>query len=863
MASPIFETRNSQPDSIGEMEIYPVGRGALDISDDAIRRIEGLEKTTSNPTKRIVPDILLTQLHPDQRERVVSENLHVPEFNSIDPERDGLEDFVMGPTSVGKEFVTSASTERNTTDLQLEDMALQAFYDGRNDLAIKYFSEIKDRSAVYLQMETVISQMVANRDFEDALRLAELIIDTVEREKELVYIKAEQKRYAPTGTGDLEDGDREALEADFGAFPKKEEGRVVNLKIIREPDHIEADEEKLNMSPDAPSAVDIAMRKTDNLVDTKTVPPEVPPVVESGATNPPNQPELGVRNENMEANFEALREARDAYATAYAEWEYQTRNSTKLWKKTMFALGASKPAPERLTLRTSTLEDAREEYLKARVACGKATSNTYKENYERITEEELLLQDAIQKARESREASDAENKKMADEMLSKGSVDKVMDKMADTSFGKMLRRANNVWLKVPGKTIMFSTTLVAGGTLFAGAGLGGAAFVGGMRVARAGASILGSQLAGIGLGKYFDKKNETADELNTREYAGAINEKNFAEWEAKKLQQFENNRNLKRRQNAIKVGAMVSVGGATALSSGSILNSIFGTPSVEGVVGTVTEQQQVEKPVLESVSKFNNIVEPKAAVFEANTDVTPSDFDSQIHALKSDILSKYHGEQVPLEVQKNILDVPTDKLLERFQLVDNAHNASAGNVGGRIAYENGKVVYEQAGIKTDLYDPNSEIGSKQFSKIVIGDPSIEIKPTVHEELLGDPVTTADELKPTDPSFGTTEIQSQEPVLVDESKIDISGEDSVKMGETILEQSFEGGKISLIHGTPTDPNHISMVLNGKEFAVGVVKNGITKFVIHPELKGGWFTTTVYERAYDVMQKKISAEAVRIK
>jgi hypothetical protein len=92
-------------------------------------------------------------------------------------------------------------------------------------------------------------------------------------------------------------------------------------------------------------------------------------------------------------------------------------------------------------------------------------------------------------------------------------------------------------------------------------------------------------------------------------------------------------------------------------------------------------------------------------------------------------------------------------------------------------------------------------------------------------------------------------------MVDETKIGV--------GETVLEQAFEGGKISVIHGTPTDPNHISMVLDGKEFAVGTVKYGVPNIAVLPEFKGGWFTSTVYERAFDAMKSRMRPEVLGIK
>jgi hypothetical protein len=577
------------------------------------------------------------------------------------------------------------------------------------------------------------------------------------------------------------------------------------------------------------------MKKTDYLVETKApiTPPESPTTSE---TLSPDVPRDNVESkESVEADLESLRVAREKYATAYTEWEYKTQNSTKLWQKTMFALGASKPAPERLTLRTTELEDAREEYLKAREKCGKKSSRTYKENYERATEEKLLLEEAIQQSRENRENSDEQNRKLSDELNQKSPYDK---------FTEMLGRAKNFWVKdlTPGKRILISSTLLAGGTLFAGAGLGGAAVIGGMRVARAGAGILGAQVTGLGLGKYFENKNATNEELDLKEYAGTIDETNFAEVEAKRLQEFENSMNTKRRQNVAKIGAMAAVGGATVLTSGAYFNAATDT-STENFLDKSNPQEVPVKVAVKSVSP-----EDLTAV-DGKTDLISSDLVQEVHSLKADILAHYHDGAVPEAIRKNIMDVPTDKLLEKFHLVDAEHNSSAGSVaGGRILFENGKVVYEQSGISRDLYDPNIEIGQKAYSNVDFGaSKGIEIEPEpipAKNVLTGEPLTPLEDIKASEPVINATNHE------VDQ------------VGETLLEQSFEGGKISVIHGTPGDPNRISMLFDGKEFAVGSIKDGIPKIAVLPELKGGWFTSTIYERAFDAMKSRINPDTLGI-
>jgi len=846
MVSPTFENNNTN--EFGGMEIYPGGRGGqIDLSDDAIRKIEDGIATPAVP-KPVVHSKLFEQLAPED---MAEAKKVLNEFDASTPR----------PTDLAFDSVPK-KLERNTTDVQLEEMALQAFYDGRTDLTIKYFSEIKDREAVREQIETIVEKLVTLKEYEDALKLSNLIFDEASREMEVRHIKAEQAKNAPTFNGEYEEDDDHT---------DIEDGRRVNINIVRSPEpkvdltslNSEGDMEEEKVLPSAidvamaktnsfvepkgissevspadkniPTAIELAMKKTDYLVETKApiTPPESPTTSE---TLSPDVPKDNVESkESVEADLESLRVAREKYATAYTEWEYKTQNSTKLWQKTMFALGASKPAPERLTLRTTELEDAREEYLKAREICGKKSSRTYKENYERATEEKLLLEEAIQQSRENRENSDEQNRKLSDELNQKSPYDK---------FTEMLGRAKNFWVKdlTPGKRILISSTLLAGGTLFAGAGLGGAAVIGGMRVARAGAGILGAQVTGLGLGKYFENKNATNEELDLKEYAGTIDETNFAEVEAKRLQEFENSMNTKRRQNVAKIGAMATVGGATVLTSGAYFNAATDT-STENFLDKSNPQEVPVKVAVKSVSPED------LTVVDGKTDLISSDLVQEVHSLKADILAHYHDGAVPEAIRKNIIDVPTDKLLEKFHLVDAEHNSSAGSVaGGRILFENGKVVYEQSGISRDLYDPNIEIGQKAYSNVDFGASKgieIELEPIPAKNVLtGEPLTPLEDIK------------ASEPV------INAINHEVNQVGETILEQSFEGGKISVIRGTPGDPNRISMLFDGKEFAVGSIKDGIPKIAVLPELKGGWFTSTIYERAFDAMKSRINPDTLGI-
>lgn len=70
-----------------------------------------------------------------------------------------------------------------------------------------------------------------------------------------------------------------------------------------------------------------------------------------------------------------------------------------------------------------------------------------------------------------------------------------------------------------------------------------------------------------------------------------------------------------------------------------------------------------------------------------------------------------------------------------------------------------------------------------------------------------------------------------------------------IGPTPMAETFEGGKIYVSYHLPQDPNHVRILLNGKEIANGELVNGVPKISLNPGLKSGLFySDNAYERAF---------------
>lgn len=107
-------------------------------------------------------------------------------------------------------------------------------------------------------------------------------------------------------------------------------------------------------------------------------------------------------SKNLESIEAELDKARDEYAREYVDWEYKTRHSKTMFKKTMASLGSVvKTMPDKFSLKTTALEDALDEYNKAKERAGEV--GLVAEN-KTLLNERFNLDDRMQFYREEKEA---------------------------------------------------------------------------------------------------------------------------------------------------------------------------------------------------------------------------------------------------------------------------------------------------------------------------------------------------------------------------------------------------------------------------------------------------------------------------
>jgi len=545
-------------------------------------------------------------------------------------------------------------------------------------------------------------------------------------------------------------------------------------------------------------------------------------------------------------------------------------------------------------------------------------------------------------------------------------------------------------------TVVFGAGMFGGLGILGAASFSGMRAV--KSIGRSAAGVATSLGAGRVVDVVYDSKNERSKNTAFKKYLSEINFDNFDEKEKEIMKFLDEEKDEKKRQMLKKALVMGLAAGATNVGIG-IADSIYGvkspilteqpkiSPNVSDVSPNTPEINYLDKlpeapttpevsidnstsPVLpnglelkpESVGELESgssaVEAVPTDVPEAKVNLSSKGFIQDIHKLKAEILAEYHDKPIPEAVQTKILSVPSAKLAEQLGLYDGAHNASGvGLKGEQLIFKDGGIFYGGInGEEKSLFNPltgevhkfagefvSAEVPDVPEKVVDLSSSGVATTDTVSgnssgtEELLGDPITTADEIKLTDPSLGVSEVPVEQPVVltneqnlnietnipkndvVPDLKIPVDGGKSVdvmslggqrvvtfeglpigheeggllalddsfqdgpenaqvrgvfakafegtvrdSLGPRPIAESFEGGKIYVSFGVPTDPEKVRILLNGKEIAVGTLKNGIPEVEIHSELKRPWYLSdSVYERAFKHINELVKTGSFNFK
>ena len=890
------------------------------------------------------------------------------------------------------------------SDTDLRDEGLKAYLAGDVSSALGYFERVKNNKLIHITLDTLIRESLDSRNFAEARKFASLINDSEISNKYVEDIDEQEARFAPTPTGNLDQSDTDALNKNFGgpsvsnninkanvvrgAIPAEPLTVIDTMKdeVISDDDYdkftrtgeVSSDilndivqriikgeettprqhavyEEKRNgdkieallrehipvTPPTIPSAVDLAMKKTEGVV-SEAVAPQQEAV--------PSTPVVEVRvesNDDLDANLER---AREEYATLLTEWKKERREKSSKFAKMMSDLGSDK--------RLEDLDESKE-LLDARNSYNEAKRKKSQKLFEKIKvvpnqdQKPLGIQEAL--AQSDREAFFAEVEREINTLEAKvvegmpafykpavEKASKIWDKLPDSA--KTI--ATNRWVRMTVSAALVSGVVVTFGLAGAGAGLASLTLG---RATRAAVGGFASQPAAWVADKVSNKIN-----LNKRkDFVEGIDvqfsPENLERTE-KEIEDFlKGEKSRKNIQKVSKIGAMLATGGLTYAGLDSLVN---GSVPSSGLIDNLNKPK-VSPEVLNSGNKLENLEQFKPALNSeissgAGTKVELSSlgFIKDLHNLKADILSEYHEGTIPELLKVKVMDKTPIELAKQFGFYDPEHNASAmGLKGESLSLDSsGNLFYERLNgtkqlifdVKTGEIHPYTEelvsapLPSSPVQNIENADASVDVP--IH-----DPILNVDETELTDLSSGVKEIAVEEPIVltneenlnikpsvsenesISSLKIPIANGKSVdvmdlggqrvvtfeglpigheeggllvldekfqdgtenapvrgvfakafeatvkdSMGPRPIAESFEGGKIYVSFGVPTDPEKIRILLNGKEIAYGLIKNGVPKVEMLLELKRPWYLSdSVYERAFKHMDKLIKTGAFNFK
>ncbi len=795
-------------------------------------------------------DILRGQLDPEEREKIFSS--------------------ARRPTEIIDMEVAS------NPDSESEDHVLEKINHARADkdfsTVYELVKKIDDDALMLTVVRGVVADLVDVPDYDTAKKFVFLIKDPDIYARELSYILEHQNDV----NNPLED-----FEPQFIANEKKEtsnealansddemvdfkpdiDSAVNQIKIKKFPnkttgteyidtetgDFVSKEKVEDNSERDIPTAVELAMKKADELVsksDTTPAPEVVPPI-----------PVVEASGKSAEEINEGIEKTREEYASQLVEWKNQIRSKKSKFRKVLADLGVDKQLPS---------EEEPKELVEARKAYTEAKKAKYKD----------YLVDEIQTPnRDQRPLGllDAEvNSKRYDLMDMLDSEDEAFGKRISDALPPlekgMLGKGLDMWRAMPRyQRIAISSGLAMTAGLIGGAGVGAAAVYGGMRAGRAVLGTLGAQGVAGAMGSKYEDKNASDKKEALSTYTKNIDLDNFDRKEKERMDFVERKQKEMKRQTLKKGLAMAATVGVTNLgltidgpSAGSMGKDINlpgkGTLNVPNDYGNIDKYlekldntKSAVKETLTSDNQLDNLEQFKPVVESsiekvAETEVlpVPETVIKGLHNLKAEIMSEYGGE-VP-ESLKPIMDKTPKELATIFDL----NNPANIDFDPSLASENisvgsdGNVYYEhQDGSKQTLFD--SKAGKfYRFDGTVASETSTTPLATSGTEVLeGDPIFKTEAVSVLDVKDTTDEEIAREAIervsIPEESEVAIADEKPVAVPGEVDDRISVGGDKSVEVLTVGENKFVSY--EGMRIGQEITQNGKKLFVLDDNFQDG--------------------------
>ncbi len=744
--------------------------------------------------------------------------------------------------------------------------ARNSFDAGKIEEAVGYIRDIQDEDIKINLIGDIVEECVKRKDFNLARRFLNNIPDDKYRFELEAWMKSIELGFSPKPQVEVPKADATETK--------------IPIKISRDED--------LTLQQDTASVLPAA----DLNLKEKRPEPLGEKLVEKEEV--PLGPKTSEEQSEVDRRLEAeLIVARDEYVRQYVDWEYKTRNSKRLFARTLLDLGVTKAPPERLSLKTSALDEAREEYLKAKAKSSMNIVGDREKLLGSLLDERLILDFKKQERREEKERLDREFANQEE----KSKLGKVFEKSA-----QILKKSWGAWTKLPiEERLAVSTAIMAsGGLVFGTLTLAGVAGYSAVRVAGAAGGMLTGQLTGLGVDKLQRRGDEKRLKKLSEEYSRELNPDNVMAKEEALLHDLEKEKNLKNRQRLYKAGAMIGAGAAVGIGTNIGISHL---KEAAANMDSSLDLPKVPKPPSPSIDTISGKNIPDQ-IHSASVEVSPKGSIRTIHDFQAKIAEQYGGaDHVPEEIKRNLLDRSDVELAKQFKFYDPKQGLSSVIQKGESLELNeaGNVVYHHLDGRSEILLDTKTGLSREFTgrmqKLGEASPKIPTRdiPSSNEipieKIAGDLGTielpqnslvnlvenqNGKALVWNGTEIGHEQIFGSEKVMTLDEKFqngpeyaDARGAFAAVLDKNIPIESrvlppidFEGGKIHIIKSLD-NPKGVSVLLNGKEIAKGVITDTGAKIEILKNLKGGWFLAdNAYERAFKQASSIIKSSKINI-
>ncbi|KND48044.1 MAG: hypothetical protein AB201_00380 [Parcubacteria bacterium C7867-006] len=808
------------------------------------------------------------------------------------------------------EPVKNIDKKRELSVDELKASAMDAYEKGNTSISLSYIDKINDEEVRANLIRDIVIDSVNNKSFSKARKFIDKIRDDSYRVELGGWLDGQIK--IPVEKIRSDNGEV--------SFVKPEPKSVYADMPVIEDDTQKPDLDLNTESETENNIGDLKIREAEAEEETPKIedvkPKDIPVVENSEVFGPENTPQLGPLTQKAQEEAdkkleENLEKTRDEYARFYIDHKNKIRDRKGWFGKHLADLGFDKQLPK--TEEPEELREAHRAYVEAKKHKNEILFSQTEKRKKEVTGQILSLREVSYDFNpklldETEKEFVLLQERIQNGMppLEKGIAGKVFEKWAKMSRVQRIAFSSAI---ITGTNIVFGALTLPAAVAYGGYRAGRSALIG--------TGV--SQGVGKGVDTIFKKKNEKIHKEMAEEYSFEINEENFAEKEKEMMEKMQNEQNKIKRQRLYKAGVMIGAGGLATMGAASLESLVKSTIDIPTTVPELPNHPKIrimdsipEKNIPESVHSvevpvsskgfidtFHNIKDEIVKQYGGEGNVPEEIHRTILDRSDVDLAKQFHmydpehnlsavgykGETLGLDSSGNLVYHHLDG---NSEIMLDTKTGLTHEFGGQIEHHPVKLkvvshdtpgnleVNETPVQSTHIEDqdviptgdsiqesiPVSEVTNSNIeSRVFYNNSSVDVLPInngagkavtylgreiAHEYTVGDKkVFYLDDQYQDNPAF--KEIRGAFNAFYEKN--------IPSNTQVVAPIDFEGGKIYIIKDA-INPKGVSVLLNGREIAKGLINGTSAKVQIISNLKGGWFLAdNAYERAFKLAQNVI--------